>query len=105
MRVQVCGTPVKALTVVQLLTQATLHSLSFMYSNLYLWAHPMGFYPGTATKPWMTRVLVWDRGRPNGDQHHPLVPVGSVVRGTAATCLTVAVASLYYGPNTTGTRK
>ena len=56
--------------------------------------------------PWdshqnMTSVLVWDTGRPNGDQHHPLVPVGPVVRSTAATCLAVAVTCPHYGPNTT----
>ena len=55
--------------------------------------------------PWdshqtMTSVLVWDTGRPNGDQRHPLVPVGPVVRGTAATCLAAAVACPHYRPNT-----
>eukprot|EP00731_Ephydatia_muelleri_P025770 Em0017g853a len=49
----------------------------------------------------MTSVLVWDTGRPNGDQHLPLVPVGPVVRSTAATCLAVAVTCLHYGPNIT----
>ncbi|KAL5457461.1 hypothetical protein EMCRGX_G034724 [Ephydatia muelleri] len=32
----------------------------------------------------MTSVLVWDTGQPNGDQRHPLVPVGPVVESTAA---------------------
>ena len=65
--------------------------------------HPPGFYPGTATKlnETMTSVLVWDTGWPNGDQRHPLVPVGPVVRSTGATCLAAAVACPHYGPNTT----
>ena len=29
--------------------------------------HPSDFYPGIATS-----ILVWDTGRPNGDQRHPL---------------------------------
>ena len=49
----------------------------------------------------MTSVLVWDTGRPNGDQRNPVVPVGPVVRGTAATCLAAAVACPHYGSNTT----
>eukprot|EP00731_Ephydatia_muelleri_P034511 Em0063g16a len=56
--------------------------------------------------PWdshqtMTSISVWDTGRPNGDQCHPLVPVGSAVQGTAATCLTVSVACPHDGPNST----
>ena len=62
--------------------------------------HPLGFYPGDSHQT-MTSISVWDTGRPNGDQCHPLVPVGSVVRGTAATCLTMAVACPHYGPNST----
>ena len=49
----------------------------------------------------MISVLVWDTGRPNGDQCHPLVPVGPVVQGTAATCLNLAVACPHYGSNAT----
>ena len=64
------------------------------------WATPSGLLPWDSHQT-MTSVLVWDRGQPNGDQRHPLVPVGPVVRNTAATCLATAVAYSHYGPNTT----
>ena len=49
----------------------------------------------------MASISIWETGQPNGDQHQALVPAGSVVQGTAATCLNVAVACLHYGPNST----
>ena len=61
---------------------------------------PSGLLPWDSHQT-MTSILVWDTGRPNGDQRHPLVPVGPVVRSTAATCLVAAVACPHYGPNTT----
>ena len=65
-----------------------------------MWVTPSGLLPRSRHQT-MTSVLVWDTGRPNGDQRHPLVPVGPVVRSTAATCLAAAVACPHYGPNTT----
>ena len=59
----------------------------------------MGLLPWDSHQT-MTSISVWDTGRPNGDQRHPLVPVGPVVRGTAATCLNVAVTCHHYGPHT-----
>ena len=38
------------------------------------WATPSGLLPWDSHQT-MTSVFVWDTGRPNGDQHHPLVPV------------------------------
>ena len=64
------------------------------------WATPVGIIPWDSHQT-MTSILVWDTGRPNGDQCHPLVPAGSAVQGTAATCLTVAVACPHDGPNST----
>ena len=66
----------------------------------FTWATPSGLLPGDSHQT-MTSVLVCDTGQPNCDQRHPLVPVGPVVRGTAATCLAAAVACPHYGPNTT----
>ena len=64
------------------------------------WATPSGLLPWDSHQT-MTSILVWDTGRPNGDQRHPLVPVGPVVWNTAATCLAAAVTCPHYGPNTT----
>ena len=103
------STPVIALTAAS--CSPTLHSspLSIMYFNVYMyiyafdqwWATPSGLLPWDSHQT-MTSVLVWDTGRPNGDQRHPLVPVGPVVHvgGRAATCLAAAVACPHYGPNT-----
>ena len=66
---------------------------------VFTWVTPSGLLPWDSHQT-MTSVLVWDTGRPNGDQRHPLVNVGPVVRSTAATCLAVAVACPHYGPNT-----
>ena len=96
------STPVIALTGASCSPTLRSSPLSVMYFNVYmymhfdqLWATPSGLLPWDSHQT-MTSVLVWDTGQPNGDQHHPLVPVGS-----AATCLAAAVACPHYGPNTT----
>ena len=103
-----CSTPVIALTAA--CCSPTLHFPSlhcvfqcvlYMYMPFHQWwATPSGLLPLDSHQT-MTSVLVWDTGRPNGDQRHPLVPVGPLVQSTAATCLAAAVACPHYGPNTT----
>ena len=86
------STPVIALTAASCSPTLRSSPLSIMYFNVYMymhfdqwWATPSGLLPWDSHQT-MTSVLVWDTGRPNGDKRHPLVPVGPVVRGTAATC-------------------
>ena len=78
--------------------------LSIMYFNVYmymLFSSVVGDTLRASTLGQPPNHMVWDTGPPNGDHRHPLVPVGPVVRSTAATCLAVAVACPHHGSNTT----